>query len=725
MSRITNVPFVLESIKSNTIPFLVLQIDWIDIGQKSYSDRLGSDFENPACAPTGAIPRVTDWGRYKISLKDGQISARDEVRLKIADQDREIFDHLTESFQQRVPARIYAMYDAPQLSWPTNRVVLFEGALMPFTWSEDPSEVEIRIEDSSRRMKVNVGKRAFRSVFPTVHVEHEDTPLPIPWGRAQRIHARLIQVPWRTVSRSGATASPPPITMPILNHPTELGVLTGPTNPVDAWLGSDEVEGYFTQSLDPDNVPSTYTITSTAFSTLGTAPYSYVDGFTLHFERERQQPRFLEITDLLTVGDQARIFNIATSTWSLVTINNFGPGGVGGFSAFSDHIWRFVSLSSIPPANGIIQFIDAASVRRPWPAGTVLRARGDGEKYVYLFSMLPVQALHRVEGFGTIRDEAGDNLQEFVFINNVLYTSNLSDSTYAGALGHNVATISFSQSPRRLVPELQDISIYVTCTGVAPTAGDGTGSSHPANIIQEYLTSPHLINQTGVTIPTIDTLSFDQWRLDDPTARYDFAQIEIQDGLEWMQRLAVQSHRVIQFAFGRISIVELLNTVPVTPTTQIAATLRIENTVKLRQTSVKDLISHVVGQWRVDWDNREGPSGQVVVVFNSTLRDTYGLNKRDMQIFVYRDRADVIAELTFWQARWGSVWELLEVGTVLVFRVLAPGGTVLMGAYTDGEGNVLFDGTEAYQCWQVDENAGRATRAPTIKITLARPLFLF
>ena len=182
---------------------------------------------------------------------------------------------------------------------------------------------------------------------------------------------------------------------------------------------------------------------------------------------------------------------------------------------------------------------------------------------------LPSKGVVKVEGFGTIADQAG-NTKDFIVLGNYQetiiagsavtrligggLTVNLNDNTWNNppgtGLGRNVTSVTFPGGvPRDINTSLDDDRIWVTLEGVEDV-GNSTGNliTNPALVILQYLEHSTLMFGDPASI---NLASFAAAATALAGYSCGFAQIESADGLSLLQHIASLCHSVLFFDQGR------------------------------------------------------------------------------------------------------------------------------------------------------------------------------
>jgi hypothetical protein len=283
-------------------PYFILKIDWLKSYDHTsllpqfetiyYLDRPPTSFDATGQRiPNATIGQsyVVDWGSFHLTLREQQIGAIDEITIKVQDFNSQIRDRLNAYVQQRQTATIYRMFDDPSCVWPTDAAKVFVGTLKSFTFNESDGTVTLPIQDFSTQLLRTVECRATKDTFQLIPDDERDKNIPLVWGSAHRVPTVLLQRPPTTkiieVIEMDATL---PLTVKVDQHPDEIGAdvnatvhgdnyySVGSSHTKQFYLGTDIVTGYFTASTDPDNTPSTFTITELTRSVCWTGVVSAI-----------------------------------------------------------------------------------------------------------------------------------------------------------------------------------------------------------------------------------------------------------------------------------------------------------------------------------------------------------------------------------------------------------------------------------------------------------------
>ncbi len=299
--RTLTTPFLNQIAKRSSKPYFVLQIDWYVnseayeatnyIRTRYYLDRESTQFDNPGAArcPTAADglgpAKVVDWGSIKLTLREGQVGAVDDVTIRIEDGTGEIRSFLDESIQQREVVKIWRMWDDPSVTWEDDKLLVFAGAIRPYSWSESDNTITIPLEDISKRLAAEVGLRVTKGIWHNAPRESLGKVIPTVFGMAERVEAVLISAPWETRTAAPVpSATSVPFTLDITDHPDEVGMgVEYPTgtevSPIDLWIGGERASGYVAESGDPDTTPSTIVVTGYTSTGSASATITQCSGF--------------------------------------------------------------------------------------------------------------------------------------------------------------------------------------------------------------------------------------------------------------------------------------------------------------------------------------------------------------------------------------------------------------------------------------------------------------
>ncbi len=721
MARVLGAAFQTQMKSDQSRPYLVLQVDWQDAGGATntvyYLDRDINDLNTDGDrAGTPVENRVLEWGELRLELNEGGIGGADEVQVVLSDSDKAIKALLELAPQQRRAATLYRMFDDATVTWSQGKEVIFGGTIMPYQWDEAEQSVTITIANAAKRLTTSVGKAATRSIFPRIPEEHEDKILPIVWGKPRRVPAVPVQFPWATVSLDDVPAAAIPIsgntTVNVLHHPDDMGLT--PDTQYQAFLGTDRVAGFFTQSTDKLSTPSTFTIDSQSEATLAVAQFSYhgLGSFSSNdilVLRSDWNPKFYSALNWFDVdpSNRALIWNAANGSYEVVTVTEVEEPG--GYS----NAWVRIGLDrSVSGRSGTISLLDVSTLRRQWPAGTAIQARGTTAEVKYIFSMLPVTSVQRVEGFGTFEDEGGRNVQGFVSIDPDFYEVNVSDDTWFSSLGHNVGTITFKAPPRFSSNNLAGNDIFVTCT-----QGDIFTSTVVSYFTSDHLFSTSFGNPTDWALEHIVEMAAAGLNINN----WAYVQTVPRRGLDVVQEIALLGHSILLADQGSVQAVLLSNEDPGTYVAVFDENNITEQSLLIEESSVDDLVSHLLGDWTRDWDGADEPLR--LVRFNTTVRDTFGDNHRDFAMTGWRGKDEAEFMLDFWLTRWTKIYRTVTFETFLDGLICQPGDWIKV-SFTDGEGNVLFS-NKGMEVQVVSDQPGGSDTPPVITIVARYDLFSY
>ncbi len=670
-------------------PYFVLQIDWYDGTETPdtvyYLDRPDDSFlASGTRVPTvEGRALVVDWGKLRLTLRDKDVGGVDELTLRIGDPEHVIWNKLTGRVQQRQVVTIWRMFDADGVVWPTDAAKMFVGTMKPFAWSEANGEVTIPLVDFSKRLLVQVECLARKAVFEDVPPECEDKNIPLVWGEARRVPAVLIAKPPETKTRTPIpNTAVPPFDIDVDDHPSEINLPTGVGSPLDMWLGSDLINGYFVESLTPDTTPSKFHVTSYDKTTKASASivgvYGYGGGRFAVIAQSSVSPTSVRTT-LDTFVPAGTNVEIKLSTgWASDTIATITPNDP--FEGF--YKITFTTHNADVQAGAAVKFTLGSGEQRTWPAGTALRPK-EGD-WIYAVNAAPSKGIVKVEGFGTLTDASGEGAEDFILISarpsdtvagtvetpdDVVnpYVENLDNNTwdYTGTgnegepfdLGRHISTITFRSAPRDIDPTLKDNRLWVTLQGCVTNPGNLL-ITNPAAVLVDYLENPKLMN---VDSAYIDTDSFDDAATTLVDRYVGFAQVEAVDGLDYLQDLALQCRSVLVFDQGQATLKVLSNTAA-SHVAHYTHNDIVEQTFKVSELSVDELLSRLYGSWRRSWDDK-APEISVLGIDGDVEAD-FGLVKGEKKIWIYSRRTYAETEIAFWLDRWSRLYRQLEFSLV-------------------------------------------------------------
>ncbi len=698
---------------SQQVPVTILTIRWDDDAAPiNYIDRPESylnskikrflDLQNYGIAQA----TVLDWGSVTWTLDEGAVGKADSATVTLSGRD--IYDRMTASLGQDTVAELSVLYDEGSNPKFNHRATYFSGRIVaPITYDIGINTTTITIESVLGNLKKTVGKLADPLVFTGISDVYADSPLPIVWGCARRVEAVLVDQPWETKSLFDETSEATVIE--VTDHPDDIGATPGVT--YDAFYGSHRVAGVFTQSSSPTTTPSIFTITSEQSAVVATGIISYMQpngAFDLSnrfvvVNMDDMHPGSTNWVDLLVAGQTFGVFHTSSLSQGYAT---YQIGSVEYHQPYANHIRiTLVADTTSFQAGDAIEFIDVSAIRGFMQSGTGLTQRGDSASWTYLANMLPSEKVVRVEGFGITLDDEGFDVEGFVAIGKQVspvdedefpgyhltdanYTVNLSDSSWFGALGHNVTTVKFLTRPRRMHKRLRNDRIWVTLQG---SRYGGSFTNNPVRVIQEYLESANLV---GLDASDIDTDSFDAAAMVMGGYRVGFAQTATMDAWELLSGIAAQCHSVLQVDGGVVRIVVLRNSVG-TQALSIDENYLMDNAIEINETHIDDVASHVYATYRRTWDDRDSAT-RTASYEKAQVTSSIGRNVREIDLNLYPCRKVVDAEAKFWLQRWGVVYQSINVEMGIEGLCLRPGDWLHV-QFTDPGGTLLDDVIEVQE----------------------------
>lgn len=723
MPRTLTANFLAQCQNKSAKPYLVLEVDWGGgTGTKYYLDRPANSFVTqdsfriPASGVDASV-MVLQWPATSLSLKEGQIGATDQTQVVLDDAGGALTAVLSAAEQQRKLITVWRMFDDPSCLWGTDNAEILTGVVRPFDWSANDNQLTLHVGDLGPLLAKSISCPATSAVFPSIPNAWQDKNIPLAWGYAQRVEAVLVSRPWSTCITQNTDGNSP-VTVNIADDPSDLGVDGTGATTYPAFLGLDAVQVTFRQSAQPGAVPSTATITKNWDPTLATAVVlGTVDGFgnpRIIIQDEHIQP--VDVADTLAnfVGAGTNVQVVmakggpyATTLSGLIT----GAPWPGWYIlAFNDPAGTIAANLQIGDQ---VKFLKNGSPLRAWPVGTVLRALSG--KYVYLANALPSKNVSKVEGFGSVTDQAGANRKDFIVLGSYKYIYfagsgtttvsgdsfqvNLNDHTWNNppgtGLARNVTSLTFPGSPRDLNNNLDDDRIWVTLQGVEDK-GDSTGNLivNPATIILQHLENTNLMN---VAAGSINAASFTAAATALAGYQCGFAQIEAADGLALLQHIAQLCHSVLLFDQGQASLVVLSDT-PGTIEATFDTTTHdnlLQGSLSQSETAVDDIVNDLTFKWRAAWDDKTGQ--RLLDSKNAKLTSiaAFGRISREINpVDIFWRRSDVAAERDWWLAHLSSIFRYVTFTAFLDALVLQPGDWINV-TWIDGGGRNLFGGPKA------------------------------
>jgi hypothetical protein len=726
MPRSFTANFLTQTKSKSARPYLVLEVDWGGAsGTKYYLDRPADSFltSDGHRLPAGGVDAnvlVIEWPAVTLSLKEGAVGATDQTQLTLDDAGGALTALLNSQEQQRRLVRVWRMFDDASCQWDRDNGLILTGCLRPFDWTAKDNQLLLRIGDLGPLLAKSVSCTANNTVFPSIPNAYQDRNLPLAWGYAQRVEAVLVERPWETHLTQN-TDGTDPVTVTIADDPIDLGLDGSGGTSYHGYLGLDAVNVTFTQSNQPGTGSSTATISKLWDPVLFTALLlGTVDGggaWRLIFQDQHVTP--IALADLLgnymTAGQTIEIVSaklgMVSTTLSSFTVDAPWPG------------WYTVIINdpsgTILPnlqIGDVFKFLKSGSPMRAWPTGTVLKQLGG--QSVYIANALPSKNVARVEGFGTLTDQAGNTRKDFIVLGSYQETIiagsattrliggglavNLNDHTWNNPLGtglvRNVTSLTFpSGTPRDLNANLDDDRIWVTLEGVED-AGDSTGNliTNPALVILQYLEHPALMY---VDAGSVNLASFTAAATALAGYSCGFAQIEAAEGLSLLQHIASLCHSVLFFDQGQANLV-VLSDAPGT----IAATFDtaandnlLQGSLTQSESAVDDVVNEVTMKWRAYWDDKSGQ--KLLDSKNARLTSIAAFGRISREINpcdIYWTRSSVAAEREWWLGHLSSIFRTVRFTGFLDALVLQPGDWIEV-TWIDGGGRNLFGGGQSMQ----------------------------
>ena len=743
MPRTLTANFQSAAAKKNSAPYLVLEIDWgAPTGTQYYLDRpagsfnVQDGFRIPATGIGAAL--VVNWGRISLALKEGQIGATDQTTIALDDYQGQITAILNQAEQQRRIVTIYRMFDDPTVLWNSDKAFVLVGCLRPFDWTAKDNQITLNLGDLGPLLAKDISCIASKVVFPKIAPASQDKNIPLCWGRAQRVEALPISVPWETKIAQSTTGANP-ITLPITDDTSLLPGVTAETA-YDAYIGTDPITATFHQSPDPTSILSTVTLNAgsppvlAGLSSIGLIPN--VSGFKVVATYYNIMPKTLwaSLESVVSVGQAVLVTNANSpppdqAGCTVLGIVKYPPGR----NADDGYYYSFYSwtLTLSDNANGVlanglanssalnVKLLGPSPVINIWPTGTILRPKD--QTTIYAISALPSKAVQSVEGYGTAADQAGDTREDFVVLGQIAtqitsgsstatvvsnyFSINLNNSTWnAGGLGRNITTITFPSSPRSWVPALKDNRIWCTVLGVED-AGNSSGNliTNPATVILQYLENANLMN---VAASSIDVNSFTAAATALAGYSLGFAQVEAAKGLEQLQDIARQCHSALLFDQGLARLVVL---------TDAAGTIQrafdtsahdnmLQGSLMTSESAVDDVVNEVNFKWRGCWDDKTGQQPHDSKNYKTSSISAFGHMTRETPIYVFWRRSDVEAERDWWLGHWSSIWRTVKFTAFLDALILEVGDWITV-QWIDGAGRDLFGGAKPMQVTKLADRA--------------------
>lgn len=718
MPRDLPADFLNSAAQKSVKPYHILEVRYFDddvVGDYRtvyYYDRDPTSFtasgtRGPTSSTSSAY--VVDWGSVHLTLKEDQIGSVDQVSIKIEDRDGTLRDELSGFVQQRELVTIWRMFDDDSVTWPGDAGKIFTGVIQPWTWEESTNTVSIPLVDISRRFLRTIGMSAKKTIFTDISEENADQIIPLCIGRAHQVKAVLIKSPWQTKLQSpmpkGATGS---MTMDIQDHPNEIGAGTGGTS-MAVSVGSDRYTGLLSLSSSPDTVHSTVTLSNTGISSpsaSGTIGYVFEHGAAKYgvIEKSSISPPSAQNSFATSFPPGTVVDVNINGTWysdGIATIENNQP--------YEGYIKVTLETHNSSLEPGSIIRAGSGSQQKAWPAGTIVSPySGD---WVYAVNALPSKEIIRVEGFGGLIDQSGNqNTKDFVFLGGKAsdttsgtvnltnqtvdpYEVNLADDTWLTELGHKITTITFKTAPKNLEPSLESNDIWVTLDGIETTRGDGgriggsTGDliTNPAAVIGEIIEHPALCN---IDESYVDSDSFDESATVLDGVYCGFAVTESKDALELLQDIARQCRCYLFFDQGKIGMKVLHNTTP-GHTLEYHQGRILQQTLQFEEMNVDDLASEIECEWQRSWNGKGIKDKYKARAVHPTNLLNFGLNERKFESWIYHRKEHVSTQLSFLIDRWGDFRRTVHFSTSWHSTLkLQPGDWIKLTYLKDPNGDI-------------------------------------
>jgi hypothetical protein len=730
MPRSFTANFLTQAKSKSARPYQVLEVDWGgSTGTVYYLDRPANSFvtsDGHRLPSSGVDPNVmvVEWPAVTLSLKEGAIGATDQTQVTLDDAGGALTAILNSQEQQRRLVRVWRMFDDPSCVWSTDNGLILAGCLRPFDWTAKDNQLVLKIGDLGPLLAKSISCTATSNVFPNVPNDYQDKNIPLCWGNAQRVEAVLIERPWETHITQNTDGSDP-ITVTIADDPVDLGVDGSGHTSYPAYLGLDAVTVTFTQSNSPGTGSSTATITKLWDPVLFTAVLlGTVDGAghsRLIISNEHIWPTAVAgllgdpTFNLLYAGEEIQIVSqklgIVGVTLSSFAVDSPWPGWYT--LVINDPTGTVVPNLQI---GDVFKFLKSGLPMRGWPTGTVLKQQGG--QSVYIANALPSKNVARVEGFGSLTDQAGNTRQDFIVLGNYVETIisgsattkltggglivNLNDNTWNNppgtGLGRDVTSITFpGGTPRDLDGNLNDDRIWVTLQG-CEDKGDSTGNliTNPALVILQYLehsalmyVAPSSINLPSFAVAAAALTGY----------ACGFGQIESADGLALLQHIASLCHSVLFFDQGQANLVVLSDT-PGTVTAGFDTTTNdnlLQGSLTHSESAVDDVVNEVTMKWRQCWDDQSGQ--KLLDSKNAKLTSIAAFGRIAKEINpcdIYYNRISVAAERDWWLDHLSSIFRYVRFTGFLDALVLQPGDWISL-TWIDGGGRNLFGGAQTMQ----------------------------
>ena len=615
--------------------FVVLEVDWGDLGTRYFADK---------ATTIGTI--VTEARILRLSSIRSQIAVGDRgsasvLSVDLSDNDQVLRGLLDQATLEHRPVRVLHAFEG---LGEDDLVELLNGVVSsPVVWREDGRILSFDVE--GRANSQSVGYTPAADDFDALHADGVGKTWPVVFGTA-------IDVPAAIVSRAPLGRLAEDIAM----DATTFDVLEAEDFPVGEAIvlhvGDEYIAGEFTSALNPDADADvkTFTISSRNENKynqvlFGNRPITDPDASNSEFawladSTKRVVGNFLVIAAADVPGSSHDKFNFVIAQEGAKVRFQWGWGNGAAGSWY---------LTPTSPANG--------AACRGWveddefrvlEAGSPVTVQGD-EGDVFVANELPSTEVLRVRAWRTVQyNRLGAEREVLVDVPEEYYTVDLDDAGLGAPDGRTPTTITF---PIRLSERgrWKDDVVYVSLVS--------SEGSNTADVIGFLL--------DGYTDLEPDAASFASVRAalaNYPSHFYLGSDLGQGDALSLAAEIAWQA-RCGLFTVGQAAFLRYLSDQP--STTDAAVTLDdaadnvLEASGYFANTELEDVVTVLRAEWRP-----EGSAEWRDVPYESNVA-TFGRREKRFRFFVYQDEDLVRKSAAFWSARYSRVWRRLGLTAFL------------------------------------------------------------
>ena len=652
MARSLTTPATTEKNKANGAqPIYILQIDWGGgTGTKYYAGEALS-------SPVTAEGRVMDWGSVQISAEPGRTGGHGQVQITLADPDL-VLRGLIETKPGPQNKKCYIHLYFGGTTWSMDRITIFGGIIdTPCEWDDKTAQWKLSLKGLEALYNKQIGRYIDRDAFPDVICDEcEGEIVPIVYGNpVRRVPACIIDRPGQSALYSRIDPFSASFTIQdvasdarfttsgtrtlIIGYPGNYETFTG------TWDGV--VNNQFNISTRDSVIAS-----GSVASLYGSGGRSYV---------------MIPIADVpnyqMSRGGYPISFQIS-GTWytTLVTqwdisgsniiVCDVGQLGVVGGTTYK--LWRFPGQLPI------------------WPVGTPVY---EVATWTWVTNWLPSKSIDLIECKTKIQLPGGNTVDAFLQLNSSYYSVSLDDKTWNTALGRGgtdpgLTTITMSQPP--IAAGAHDPRIYVTLKGITnDNTATGTVLSDPADIIKNLLGNSFI---GAIPSGEIDSTSFSAAA----TAITQTFQLAITKPVKLIDlcgELAYQAGAVLFWDGGQARIKKLADTLSSGDSVYtFTESNYARQTLRLRETSLKDVPTQVTGKFRT---SLAAPESKLVRRCDEAVT-SFGWRDDNLDMWAHQDPVNVAAIIEFWLKFKLQQNQVIQLDTFLNGVHLQPGDTVTL-----------------------------------------------